>query len=89
MAQCTIPSPVNNEFMGMIESITESLHDLLVEEPGLDSSSNSSRGSHHPSQECFMVGTPEGHVESISTEEATLVGNLSDGTEGGQQPRLA
>ena len=29
-----------------------------------------------------MVGTPEGHVKSISTEEATPVGNLGDGTEG-------
>ena len=30
-----------------------------------------------------MVGTPEGHVESISTEEATPAGNLGDGIEGG------
>ena len=30
-----------------------------------------------------MVGTPEGHVESISTEEATPVGNLGGETEGG------
>jgi len=29
-----------------------------------------------------MAGTPEGHVESISTEEATPTGNLGDGTEG-------
>ena len=83
VAQRTIPSPMNNEFIGMIESITESLHGLLVEEPGSNSSSDSSRGSHHPSWECFMVGTPEGHVESIPVEEATPAGNLSDGTEGG------
>ena len=82
VAQRTIPSPVNNEFVGMIESITESLHDLLTEGPGSDSSSDSSRGSRHPSRECFMVGTPEGHVESISVEEATPVGNLGDRTEG-------
>ena len=29
-----------------------------------------------------MVGTPEGHVESVSTEEATPVGNLGSETEG-------
>jgi len=66
VAQRMIPSPMNNEFVGMIESITESLHGLLAEGPGSDSSSDSSRGSHHPSQECFMAGTPEGHVESVS-----------------------
>ena len=49
VAQRTIPSPANNEFVGMIKSITESLHALLVEGPRSDSSSDSSRGSHHPS----------------------------------------
>ena len=83
VAQRTIPSPMNNEFMGMIESITESLHDLLAEGPGSDSGSDSSRGSHHPSRECFMMGTPEGHVESISGEETTPVGNLGGATERG------
>ena len=68
---------------GHIKSITKSLHGLLTEELGSDSGSNSSRGSHHPSRECFMAGTPEGHVESISVEEATPTGNLSDGTKGG------
>ena len=29
-----------------------------------------------------MTGTPEGHVESISVEEASLASNLSDKTEG-------
>ena len=29
-----------------------------------------------------MAGTPEGHVESVSTEEATLAGNLGGETEG-------
>ena len=72
----------NNEFVGMIEHVMESLHNLLTEEVGSSSSSDSSRESHHPSWECFMTGTPEGHVESISMEEATLVGNISDETEG-------
>ena len=29
-----------------------------------------------------MMGTPKGHIESIPVEEATLVGNLGDKTEG-------
>ena len=29
-----------------------------------------------------MMGTPEGYVESISMEEATLVGNLGGKTKG-------
>jgi len=73
---------MNNEFVGMIESITESLHGLLMEGLGSDSGSNSSRGSHHPSRECFMAETPKGHVESVSAEETTLAGNLGGGTEG-------
>ena len=83
VAHHTIPSPANNEFMGMIESVTESLHGLHLEEPGSDSSFDSSRGSRHPSRECFMVGTPEGHVESISVEETTSAGNLDGRTKGG------
>ena len=49
VAQRTISSPMNNEFVGMIKSITESLHGLLAEGLGSDSGSDSSRGSHHPS----------------------------------------
>ena len=30
-----------------------------------------------------MAGTSEGHIESISMNDATSSGNLSDGTEGG------
>ena len=82
VAQRTIPSLMNNEFMGMIESIMESLNGLLVEELGSNSGFDSSRGSHHPSRECFMAGTPEGHIESIPAEEATPVGNLGDEIEG-------
>ena len=29
-----------------------------------------------------MIGTPEGHIESISTEEVTPAGNLGDKTKG-------
>ena len=83
VAQRTIPSPANNEFVGMIESVTESLHGLLLEGLGSDSGSDSGRGSHHPSRECFMAETSEGHVESVSIEETTPAGNLDDATKRG------
>ena len=82
VAQRMIPFPTNNEFMGVIEHVMESLHNLLTEEPESSSGSDSSRGSHHPSRECFMMGTPKGHVKSVPTEEAISVGDLSDETEG-------
>ena len=74
----------------MIEYIMESFHNLLVEEPKSPSSSDSSKGSHHPSHECFMIGTPKGHVKSIHEEEATLTNDLNDEVEGdaGAPPRL-
>ena len=50
-----VQPPTDSEFVGTIEPDTETLHRLLTEEPGLFSSSDSSRGSHHPSQECFMA----------------------------------
>ena len=71
MALCMVQPPADSEFMGVIEHDTESLHKLLTEEPGSSSSSNSSRGSHHPSWECLMAETSEGHVESVSEGEAT------------------
>ena len=82
VAQCMILFPVNNEFVGVIEHVTESLQNLITEELGSSSGSDSSKGSHHPSWDCFMTGTPEGHVESISMEEATPVGNLDGETKG-------
>ena len=81
VAQRMIPFPMNNEFVGMIEHIMESLHDLLVEEPGSPSGSDSSRGSHHHSHECFMAGTPEGHIESIREGEATPTNDLGNEAE--------
>ena len=74
----------------MIEYVMESFHDLLAGESESPSSSDSSRGSHHPSRECFMAGTPKGHVESIHKEEATPTNDLNDEVEGdtGAPPRL-
>ena len=81
VAQRMIPSPTNNEFVGVIEHVVESFHDLLIEEPESPSGSDSNRGSDHPSCECFMTGTPEGHVETIHEEEATLTNDLDDKAE--------
>ena len=89
VAQRTPRSPTNDEFMGMAEYITESFHDLAGESES-PSDSDSSRGSHHPSRECFMAGTLEGYVESIHEGEATPTNDLNDKVKGdaGAPPRL-
>ena len=83
-------SPTNDEFLGMTEYVAESFHDLLAREMELPSTSNSSRGSHHPSRECFMAGTLEGHVKSIHEEEATPTNDHDNEVErdAGAPPRL-
>ena len=70
-----VQPPADSEFMGVIEHDMESLHKLLSEEPESSSSSDSSKGNHHPSWECFMAETSEGHIESISEGEATPIGS--------------
>ena len=70
-----VQSPTDIEFVGVIEHDTETLYELLNKEPGSFSSLDSSRGSHHPSQECFMMQTPEGHIKSASREEVTPTNN--------------
>ena len=50
-----VQSPTDIEFVGAIEHDTETLYELLNEEPGSFSYSDSSKGSHHPSRECFMA----------------------------------
>ena len=70
-----VQPPMDSEFVGVIEHDPETLYELLAEEPELSSSSDSSKGSHHPSRECFMAQTPEGHVQNVSGEETTPTGN--------------
>ena len=81
VARCMVPPPANGEFVGVIEHVVESFHDLPAEEPGSPSGSDSSRASHHPSHECFMTGTPKGHVESVREGEATPTNDLDDEAE--------
>ena len=81
LALCMVQPPMDSEFMEAIEHDPKTLHGLLTEEPELSSSSDSCRGSHHPSRECFMVQTPEGRVESVSGEEATPTSNPDGWTE--------
>ena len=71
MAQRMHPSPTDDEFMGMMDYIAKSFHYLLMGYLETISDSDSSRGSHHPLRECFMVGTPEGCVESVHEGGAT------------------
>ena len=90
VAQRMIPSPTKDKFVGVIEQVTESFHDLLAEELESPFGFDSSRGSHHPSRECFMTGTPEGHVENIHEEEDTPTNDLDNKVEGHARapPRL-
>ena len=66
-----VQPPTDSEFVGVIEHDPETLYGLLAEEPESSSGSESSKGSHHPSRECFMTQALEGHVQSISREETT------------------
>ena len=50
VAQCTPPSPTNDEFVGMTEYVVESFHGLLMGESESPSDSDSCRGSHPPSR---------------------------------------
>ena len=90
VAQHAPPFPTNDEFVGMTEYVIESFHNLLMREMESPSTSDSSRGSHHPSHECFMEGTPEGHIKSIHKEEATPTNDLDNEVErdAGATPRL-
>jgi len=88
-AQYVPPFPANDEFIGMTKYVIESFHDLLTKEMESPCTSDSSRGSHHPSHECFMAGTPEGHIESIHEEEATSTNDLDNEVEGETGPHLA
>jgi hypothetical protein len=63
--------PMNDEFVGMANYFVESICDLLASDSGLISSFISNEGSHHPSWECFMVETSDGHVSSASNSGET------------------
>jgi hypothetical protein len=62
-------SLTNGEFVGMMDYISKSFHDLLAGEPEAVLDSGSSGGSHHPSRECFMAGVPEGRVKDTHSRE--------------------
>jgi hypothetical protein len=61
----------NDEFVGMANFSVESTHDLPTGDSETISRSASSEGSHHPSRECFMAETSEGHVLSASDFDET------------------
>ena len=90
VAQRAPPFPMNNEFVGLTKYIMESFHDVLADETELPSTSNSSRGSHHPSDECFMAGTPKGYIKSIHEGEATPMNSVDNKVKGdtGAPPHL-
>jgi hypothetical protein len=58
IALCFDSLPPDTEFMGMMDYISESFHDLLAGESEAIFDSNYSGGRHHPSRECFMADPP-------------------------------
>jgi hypothetical protein len=64
MTLCLGSPPTDDEFVGMTDYVLESFHDLLGGESETISNSDSSKGSHNPSQECFMADSPKGRVKS-------------------------
>ena len=46
----------------MTDWVTESINDLLRSDSNSLLDSGSSKGSHHPSHECFMGDVEDGHV---------------------------
>jgi hypothetical protein len=46
---------MDSEFVRMADYLMESIHDLLASDSESISDSGSSRGSYHPSCECFMA----------------------------------
>jgi hypothetical protein len=71
VAQLSSPTPANDEFVGMADFSVESIHDVLASNSESISGSVSSEGSHHPSVECFMAETSEGHISSTSDSGET------------------
>jgi hypothetical protein len=84
-AQRMHPPPLNDEFVGMVEYITESFYDLLTGDSEGIAESNSSRGSHHPSRECFMAKcthraeTLKGHIANVHERDVTLPSDPDNG----------
>ena len=89
MAQRTPPSPANDEFMGVIEHVVESFHNLLVKELESPSGSDSSRGSHHPSRKCFMTGTPRDMSKASPSRRLPRRTTSATRLKGRQRPHLA
>jgi hypothetical protein len=71
VARLSSSLPVNDEFVGMADYFMESIHDLLASDSESISGSISSKGSHHPSRECFMAKTSDGHISSASDSGET------------------
>ena len=66
----------------MTEYVVEFFHDLLVAESESPFDYDFSKGSHHPSRECFMAGTSEGYIECIHERVAMPIDDLYDEVKG-------
>jgi hypothetical protein len=68
---------MDSEFVGVMDYVAESFHDLQAGDSEEVSDFGSSRGSHQSSRECFMANgshpeeTLEGRVKSVHGGEVT------------------
>jgi hypothetical protein len=87
IAQHIRPSSMDNEFVGMTDYVMKSFYNLLARDYEKISNSDSSRGSHHSSHECFMAEgahlaeTPEGHVTNVCEGKVTPPSDPDDEVE--------
>ena len=82
------PKPAKTELVGMTDYLFESIHDLLTGTTKNLSDTGSSEASHHSSCECFMAGSPNGHLGN-NDREVTPPASLGDGAEEGSDAPLA
>jgi hypothetical protein len=68
-----LPEPAHVEFVGMIDPVRDSFHDLLLSDfdCGLSTPSNGAR--HDPIQECFMTSTLESCTLAIDSPKGTPI----------------
>lgn len=59
------------EFVGMADHVMGSIYDRLTSGSETLSDFGSREGSHHPSHECFMAHTPNGHVKDVKDGDET------------------
>jgi len=79
-----MPTLDDIEFVGMADHVENSINNIFSDSE-IYSESGSSEGSHHPSRECFMAGTPDGNITDTedSAPQAAAAHNTVHGGRSG------